>query len=292
LKTSDPDPIAADVVRMVTDAEARLVCRQVIRAVSEQHGVDSRRVKAAITRLVEAGILRFSEECGNCFLEKHYGGTVRLSPHVMVAPPRVPVAPETGCQVVRLMPGAAFGDCRHPTTRLSVCGVDFLFAENTGFGRPAAGLDIGTGSGILALVAARLGVFRVLAIDIDPCARKEAAENAALNDLSDRIVVSDRGLEQVSGPFFLVTANLRLPTLKRYAPLIDNLLIPGGGLVVSGIRNQETAPLLAVFEATGNCVWQSSDGGWSAMVFIKHPSKAKKHQRTALDSKKEVTHEH
>ncbi|ABW65917.1 50S ribosomal protein L11 methyltransferase [Desulfosudis oleivorans] len=286
MKTSDPDPIAADVVRMVTDAEARLVCRQVIRAVSEQHGVGIRRVKAAITGLVDAGTLRFSEECGNCFLEKNYGGTVRLSPHVMVAPPRVPVPLEIGCQMVRLMPGAAFGDCRHPTTRLSVCGLDFLFTAHTGLDRSAAALDIGTGSGVLALVAARLGVFRVLAIDIDPCARKEAADNVALNDLSDRIVVSDRGLEQVSGPFFLVTANLRLPTLKRYAPLIDNLLMPGGGLVVSGIRTQETAPLMAAFDTTATCIWQSSDGGWSAMVFIKHPSKANKHQRTVLDSQK------
>jgi len=276
LKNSEIDPIAADVAHMVADAEDRLICRQVIRTVSERHGVGSRRVKAAITRLVEAGALRFSEECGNSFLEKNYGGTVRLSPHVKVAPPRVPVSPEAGCQMVRLMPGIAFGDCRHPTTRLSVCGLDFLFAANTGFGRSGDALDIGTGSGILALVAARLGGFRVLAIDIDPCARKEAADNAALNDLSDCIVVSNKGLEQVCGPFCLVTANLRLPTLKRYAPLIDNLLMPGGGLVVSGIRNQETASLMAAFDTMGRGVWQASDGGWSAMVFIKHPSKTKK----------------
>lgn len=286
MKTSDPDPIAADVVRMVADAEARLVCRQVIRAVSERHGVGSRRVKAAITRLVDAGALRFSEECGSCFLEKNYGGTVWLSPHVIVAPPRVPVFPDAGCHVVRLMPGIAFGDCRHPTTRLSVCGLDFLFTAHSGLDRSAAALDIGTGSGILALVAARLGAFRVLALDIDPCARKEATDNAALNDLSGCVVVSDSSLEQVSGPFFLVMANLRLPTLKRYASLIDNLLMPGGGLVISGIRNQETAPLRAAFDATGSCAWQASDGGWSAMVFIKHPPKAKKHQMTALDSKK------
>ncbi|MFZ5562696.1 MAG: 50S ribosomal protein L11 methyltransferase [Thermodesulfobacteriota bacterium] len=271
MKTGEAESVAAAAARMVTEADTRLTCRHVIQAVSETCGESRRTVRAVISGLVEAGVLRFAQDCGTCFLEKNYSGCVALSPHVTVAPPRVPVTPEHGCAVVRLMPGVSFGDCRHPTTRLSVRALDFFLTERPKDGPPCvSGLDIGTGSGILALVAVRLGVERVTAIDIDPCARKEAVDNVALNGCSDCIEVSGRELEQVEGPFSLVMANLRLPTLKRYAPRIDNLMAPRGGLVVSGIRTEETEALSRVYGELGTKVWQTSDGGWAAMVFIKN----------------------
>lgn len=271
MKTSEAEPIAAEVARMVACADIRLTARQVIHSVSEKKGVGPRRVKTAITALVEAGDLRFTEDCGTCFLEKNYSGCVSLSPHVRVVSPRVPVAAEAGGAVVRLMPGISFGDCRHATTRLSIQALDFILTAYSGF-RPllATALDIGTGSGILAIVAAQLGIQRVLAIDIDPCARKEAADNVSLNGLSHRIEVSDRDLEQIKGPVSLVTANLRLPTLKRYAPLIENMVEPGGALVLSGIRESEADSLMHVYRTTGGCVWKESDGGWCAMAVIKN----------------------
>lgn len=258
---------------MVACADSRLTCRQVIQAVSENKGVGVRRVKVAITGLVAAGALRFTQDCGNSFLEKNYSGCVQLSPHVMVAPPRVPVDPSPGCAVVRLMPGVSFGDCRHATTRLSICALDFvLTGPSEVVPRYVTALDIGTGSGILAIVAARLGVLRVKAIDIDPCAQKEATDNVALNSLSDRIEVSGRPMEQLQEPVALLIANLRLPTLKRYAPLFDTVVDPGGGLVLSGIRENEAGSLKQAYSTMGKCVWQEADGGWCAMVFIKNSS--------------------
>ena len=161
----------------------------------------------------------------------------------------------------------------HATTRLSVCALDALLAGQGGVNPlPARGIDIGTGSGVLAIVAARLGVKQVVALDIDPCARKEAADNIALNDLSHSVVVFDGHLEAVTGPVSLVIANLRLPTLKRYAPRIEALVEPGGAMVFSGIRENEAPGLAQVYGAMGDCVWEKVEGGWCAMVFIRKPA--------------------
>ena len=100
-------------------------------------------------------------------------------------------------------------------------------------------LDIGTGSGVLAIAALKLGLEMGLGLDIDPCARVEASENAELNGLSQRMDISGCSLDTLQGVFFLITANLRFPTLKAYLKNMIDLTETGSFLVISGIKINE-----------------------------------------------------
>ncbi len=121
----------------------------------------------------------------------------------------------------------AFGHGHHPTTRLALDAVVRLVSNNTRV------LDVGTGTGILALAAAALGALSVVAIDIDPEAVAVARRNAARNRLD--ITIPDHPvLDEASGSFDLVVANMLAADLEPLAPRISRLMKPGGSLVVSG----------------------------------------------------------
>ncbi|HSA20589.1 MAG TPA: 50S ribosomal protein L11 methyltransferase, partial [Myxococcota bacterium] len=105
---------------------------------------------------------------------------------------------------LRIDPGLAFGTGLHPTTRLCLLGLDRLLAQ----GRAASVLDVGCGTGILALGAARAGVPRVLAVDNDPEACRVALENLVLNGLTGRVEVRAGEIHAVEGRFAVVLANI------------------------------------------------------------------------------------
>jgi ribosomal protein L11 methyltransferase len=96
-------------------------------------------------------------------------------------------------------------------------------------------LDVGTGSGILAIYGAKLGAQDVKAIDIDPEALRWAKHNFELNDLSGQIALSSETLDQVKGPFSLLTANLILGEIIKRFSHFPRLLSAGGCLILSGI---------------------------------------------------------
>ncbi len=158
----------------------------------------------------------------------------------------------------------------HPTTRLAMEGLNFLSPADGNWldnRRPAWALDIGTGTGILALAAARLGLDFVNAFDIDSCARFEARRNVELNCLSDRIFISSNWPENQAN-YMLVMANLRFPTIKQYHQAIADCVVPGSFLIVSGIRPHESGSLKRLFEKIGFLLLRSfCDGGWWAAVF-------------------------
>jgi len=267
------DRLLEPVLNAVETAEQRVSCRDLVYNLSRRGKETPRLVRAAVKRLVAKGELRYVTESGMSFLEKNYAGRVRLSRRVVVVPPRGCAEDmDPGCVPIRLLPGIAFGDCRHPSTRISVRAIDFLIdmcsAKQGGL---STAIDIGTGSGILALVAARLGIKHVLAIDIDPCARVEAANNVVLNRLESRIEVSGKGLDEIEDKASLVIANLRLPTLKRSAAHIFRLLEPGGAVVLSGVRQQEAGALADCYRPVGGCVWKEVEKGWCGMVFAANP---------------------
>ncbi|MEW6077547.1 MAG: 50S ribosomal protein L11 methyltransferase [Thermodesulfobacteriota bacterium] len=257
------EEITKEILSLLESSHGRIACCQAVKLAADKSGANIRTAGAVINRLVTAGNFRYVYEYGQSYLEKSFAGLVRLSDKVMVAPPGYDVAIPVGMVMLRINPGAAFGDCRHPTTRLSVRAVDFVFAGGRG-GR--YGLDIGTGSGILAMAAAALGMSRVLATDIDSCARQEARENIRINRLANRIEVSDQPLEKISGRFDLTIANLRPPTLIRYAKRIAAKTEPGGAAVLSGMKEEEVAGVLAAFQPFFDVVWNATEGGWCAVV--------------------------
>ena len=235
-------------------------------------GRSRRWAKSAIGELVAQGDLGYREQHGHTIIESSFDRPVRFSPHVVVKPPDTAYRPGPGEVVVRLAHGASFGTGRHPTTRLSVRGIDAAMTELGLLGNMAgaAALDVGTGSGILLIAAMSLGIERGVGIDIDPCAVDEARRNGALNGLSTRLDISRRGIGEIRGDFALITANLRYPTLNQIFPEMLRLSGPRTTWVVSGIRPGEIPPLRECYAEAGRvCLWRDVEKDWAALVFAR-----------------------
>jgi ribosomal protein L11 methyltransferase len=166
---------------------------------------------------------------------------VAIGERLLVAPPwEVPDAP--GRERIVVEPGLAFGTGQHATTRTCLEELEAAVAT----GRVASVLDVGTGSGVLAAAAARLGVARVVALDIDPAVLPTARGTFERNGL--------RGVRLVAGPvaavrgrWDLVLANLLASVLIDEAPLLMARVALGGRLVVSGILAEQEPAVAAAF---------------------------------------------
>lgn len=202
-----------------------------------------RRVKEAVGRLRafglgpvgEVGIRRIRDED---WLEgwKAQFTPLRIGPFFVR--PSWSDARADGLEIV-LDPGMAFGTGLHPTTRqcLAVLGEVDLAGRSV--------LDVGTGSGILAIAAAKRGAARVVAVDVDPLSVRAATENAARNDA--RIEVREGSAADVSDRFDVVLANLVADVLVRIAADLHARLAPGGTLVCAGIVAEKESAVVAAF---------------------------------------------
>jgi ribosomal protein L11 methyltransferase len=226
---------------------------------------------------VAGGQLEYTYEFGNTYLVRSFNKPVRISARVVVQPPAHRYQPSPDDVVIQIKPGAAFGGGRHPTTRLSVKAIEYALKTTgpDGVGRRDSVLDIGTGSGILAIAAVCLGVKRAVGIDIDPCAIAEAVENVARNNLQNHIVISDRRIDSIDRIFSMVIANLRYPTLKIYYPRISKLTGSGGWVVLSGFRTHERDDLMDLYTAKHfDEFWTADENDWAAMALKKKSSRS------------------
>jgi ribosomal protein L11 methyltransferase len=165
--------------------------------------------------------------------------------------------------VIALDPGMAFGTGLHPTTRLCLLGLE-AYAARGPLGRRA--LDVGCGSGILSIAAARLGAEAVAGLDIDPIAIEATRANARRNSVARRVTARLGTLPAGEGPADLVIANLIASLLIRLAGDIAGACRPGGRFLVSGIfRDREAAVrrALAAHGLTTTDRWAEED--WVAL---------------------------
>lgn len=172
-----------------------------------------------------------------------------------------PVPP--GMAEVVLDPGMAFGTGTHPTTSLCLAALSGLLAERPG----AAVLDVGTGSGLLAIAARKLGAGRVAANDNDPVAVDVARENAALNGVELDLTV--KPLPDIPGHFDLVVANILANTLVELAPEIAAKLAPGGVVLLAGILVPQEEEVRGAYLAQGLRPRSGGDrreGEWSLLA--------------------------
>jgi ribosomal protein L11 methyltransferase len=184
----------------------------------------------------------------------------RIGRHLRVVPSWLAVEVEPADRVIRLDPGMAFGTGLHPTTRL--CLEELEERVRPGL----AVLDVGTGSGILAIAAARLGAGRVLALDIDPQAAAIAAANAANNGVAIETVAGELA-ELPAETFDLVVANLLAGLLIELAAGLAARCRPGGQLVAGGILADQAAAVGAALAAAGFGPSSSrASGDWVALV--------------------------
>jgi len=173
---------------------------------------------------------------------------IEISPRLVVRPSFDPI--ELAPQQLELVidPRQAFGTGGHASTLLALEWIDALADE---FQPGTRVLDIGTGTGVLALAALRLGAGEAVGFDIDPIAAREAAEWARSNGLASRFRVYAGGLDALSArPFDLVVANLLKGEMLPLVPGMAAAMAPGAWLVVSGLLEAEQGP---VIEAFGEC---------------------------------------
>jgi len=166
-------------------------------------------------------------------------------------------------------PGRAFGTGHHVSTVGCLESLEDIVEREA----PQAAIDLGTGSGILAIAAARLGVATVLAVDDDPDALACAAANAGRNGVADSVLPleSDAGAV-ASAAVGLVLANLLAPAHLRLGPDYARYVAPGGTLVLGGVLDSEAATVSAAVAGHGFVLVaiRSSDG-WSTVVLRRGP---------------------
>lgn len=162
--------------------------------------------------------------------KKHYTVS-HIGKRLVIKPSWLDYAPRADEAIIELDPGMAFGTGLHPTTRMCLQAAE---------GRIRPGmtiLDVGTGSGILSIAAARLGAKRILALDPDPIAVETATKNAAINHVEDILRVERGSVEVVpdSHMYDLVFANILAEIVTELAPALAASLRRGGVLIASGI---------------------------------------------------------
>lgn len=164
---------------------------------------------------------------------------------------------------LRLIDSGAFGTAHHPTTALCIERLAGLVGADC----PSSVLDVGTGSGILALAALKMGVARAAGVDVDPKALEAAAENARINGLSGRFELRLGGPDRVDGVFPVVAANILPAPLIELAPLLVRRLGKGGRLILSGIHESLEADVRRAYRHLGIRVFDSETrGGWTALT--------------------------
>jgi ribosomal protein L11 methyltransferase len=141
--------------------------------------------------------------------------------------------------VVEIDPGRAFGTGAHPTTRLLLTE---LAARIQG---GESVLDVGCGTGVLAIAAARLGATQVTAIDIEPKAIASTTSNAKRNGVADRVLPTNTPLDQLTTTFDVVLANIHAEALLDLSPAIQRRLAPNGWLALSGMSPAQVSRVAA-----------------------------------------------
>jgi len=161
-----------------------------------------------------------------------------------------------------IQPGQGFGTGHHGSTYGVLRLIDDLCRK-----RPfTRALDVGTGSGILAIAMRLLGVGEVTAIDIDPVALENARENADLNHVREHVRFSLVPIASLRRHFDLITANILSSTLIEMAPRLLHRLAPEGRLILAGILNREAESVIEAYRPTMRCIDRRADRGWTALV--------------------------
>ncbi len=208
---------------------------------------DQDEARRASDSLPPAWSPRVEEVVGDAWRDewkKHFE-PFRICDGIVVRPPWREYAASAGEQVIILEPGRAFGTGLHETTSLVaevLAGLAGLLRSDAGGAGCETVLDVGCGSGILAIVALALGARSARAIDVDPDATAVTRENAERNGMSSRIVADETPVDRVGGRYPVVLANIEATTLVAIAPALLARVAPGGALVLSGVLGPEVAP--------------------------------------------------
>jgi len=171
--------------------------------------------------------------------------------------------------VIEMDPGLAFGTGHHASTQLALLLLEELFLQKRV--KPATVLDVGTGSGILAMACVLFGADKALALDNDPDAVETAKDNIHKNSLTAKITVSGDDVTSLKAGFDVVVANITHDTLAGLAADLTRRLNPHGFLVLSGIlKGAQARAIRDIYQDHGlNCLKSLEKDEWAALQFQK-----------------------
>ena len=188
-----------------------------------------------------------------------YFKPLRIGERLVIKPSWEPFEPGPNDLVLTLDPGQAFGTGTHESTQLLLRSLPEYVVSG------AKVLDVGTGSGILAIASVLFGAAHAHAIDNDPLAVTATAENAAANGVAERVSASADALESVAGDYPLVLANIEARVLVPMAQALSARVAPGGHLLLSGLLHADADRVRAVYPAFRECA-RPKLGDWCALL--------------------------
>jgi len=204
---------------------------------------------------------------------KQFFHPIRVTPNIVVKPTWEPFQPTGGEIILTIDPGMAFGTGLHATTRLCLESIEREIEQraaqnHTRRNRFVSLLDVGTGSGILAIAAALLGARPVLGIDRDPTAVEVAGENVRRNRVEGIVHIGMERLEAIDQRFDLVVANIDLATLIQLKKALADRVGRGGGLILSGVLEEQADALAQAFWNQG-LRWTGTQNReeWNCLIF-------------------------
>ena len=216
-------------------------------------GVDTQPAEFSVARVQD-------EDWANSW--KKYFHTDRVGERIVIQPSWEEYEPRAGEVVLRLDPGAAFGTGTHPTTAMCLRAMEKLVKPGMTV------FDVGTGSGVLAIAAAKLGAKTVRAVDYDATAVRVALENIEANGVGNLVFTAESDLfSAIDGKAGLVTANLIADLVIRLLPELDAHLEKGGALLASGVIENRAQEVREATETAGFFVAEDfEEKEWHAMV--------------------------
>jgi ribosomal protein L11 methyltransferase len=227
-------------------------------------------IRQTIKSLVENGDLTYADRFGRTHIEMNYLRVRPITDRITLMPPNCTPDKRPDEVLIKINPGASFGMGDHPTTRIALRGVEYAMTRVIPQckSRPITTLDIGTGSGVLAIASIKLGATKAYGLDLDPVACHEARNNVVLNGLDSSINIQETDLDRFDGGCCeLLIANLRPPTLKQIIPTLNQFSSASAAWVFSGFRDEEVHGLENLLTSiSANVIWQYSEYGWSGIV--------------------------
>ena len=260
------------VLRFIAESPSKVTFASIRRHLCKTNRPNPKQLKQLVAGLIKDGQLCYTSHYGNSYIEVSYDQPQAVSEHVIVKPPFCSLKALPGQCVVSLGRGVAFGGGEHPTTRLAIQLIDELLHLPSVQNRRHAcrAIDVGTGSGVLAIVAAKMGVDLVCGVDTDPCAVFEARDNVRLNQVETSVRILNEDMDGITGSYDLVFANLRMPTLFGLWPAMEKKIADDSLLVFSGLKPEEAAAICDFYAEVGFFIHQKrSEMGWTAVCLAR-----------------------
>jgi ribosomal protein L11 methyltransferase len=197
---------------------------------------------------------------------KRFFKPIRVGSRFVVKPPWAKARLRKGEIPIEIDPGMAFGTGTHATTQLCMEALEKRLKK-----RGLTVLDVGTGSGILSIAAARSGASEVWGIDIDPMAVEIARENVSQNGVSQQVKILKARIAEIHKRFDLVVANIDFKNLKRSRKTLSGRLKKRGFLILSGILDKEEERLCQQYLRSGELQWIEAvqKGEWVCLTLKK-----------------------